>query len=257
MSVKPRRAQQPTLSWPLLLAVFICAYLIMLAGNWLAEQGRDPIMILAQAVGIAIVAAGLARLLAPPKATPDHACANESEEDAERVGPYLAPRVINDTPQPRRLDLRGLTINLLEMMALAERYDRELTLLMISVDNIDVIKKDIGAKGQQRVYQEIGDILSETLRIPDRSGHYGENQFLVILPETDVSNGRQTAERIRRQVVDTEIRVNARNSINTTVSIGVAAFKLGDDPQGLLSRAESALEEAGELGSNRTVQWTA
>lgn len=242
-------------SWPLALGVFVSAYIIMYFGYLFDDRVRDSVVLLAQALGIAIVAVMLARALVQNRDQVQPAASRDDSDD-EREGPFLAPRVINDAP-PHRLDLRGLTINLLEMMALSERYDRDLTLLMISVDNADQLAEELGPKGVTRVKQEVGEILSETLRIPDRSGLYDDNQYLVILPETDVKSGQQTAERIRRQVVDTEIRIDARRRTSTTVSIGVAAFKQGDDPQGLLSRVQSALQEAQELGKNRSVQWTA
>jgi diguanylate cyclase (GGDEF)-like protein len=246
-------------SWPLALGVFVGAYIIMYLGYLFDDRVRDSVVLIAQAFGIAVVAVSLARLLmhSEPRSFPQQANTRAGDHDDEREAPLLAPRVVKGAPPPHRLDLRWLTINLLEMMALAERYDRDLTLLMISVDDTDALTQDAGPKGLKRIFQEIGNILSETLRIPDRSGLYAENQYLVILPETDVKSGQQTAERIRRQVVDADIRIDARRTVSTTVSVGVAAFKPGDDPQGLLSRVQSALQEAQQLGKNRSVQWTA
>ncbi len=156
-------------------------------------------------------------------------------------------------PVTNTLNLRGLTINLLESMALAERYDRDLAVVMLSIDDIEQLKASHGERSIEAVLQMMGDTLVETLRIPDRSGRYQDNTFLLILPETDSTGAKLIAQRVLQKIVTTEVNAGDNGGFNVTASAGVAPFRSGDDPQLILSRAQSALEEARQLGQNQTV----
>jgi len=171
--------------------------------------------------------------------------------------PDSAAHVDDDTstvdPISNTLNSRGLTINLLESMALSERYSRELSVVMMAMDDTDDVFERYGDNGVEAALEMIGDTLVQTLRVPDRAGRYERDVFLLILPETDVDGGTRIAERIRRQVVDLPVKAKRGESFSVTSSAGVAAFRQGDDPQLLITRAESALEEARRLGQNRTI----
>jgi len=156
-------------------------------------------------------------------------------------------------PISNTLNTRGLTINLLESMALSERYSRELSVVMMAMDDTDDVYERYGDAGVEAALEVIGDTLVQTLRVPDRAGRYERDIFLLILPETDVEGGTRIAERIRRQVVDLPVKAKRGEAFSVTSSAGVAAFRQGDDPQLLITRAESALQEARRLGQNRTI----
>jgi len=169
----------------------------------------------------------------------------------------VVPTADDDTstvdPISNTLNSRGLTINLLESMALSEGYSRELSVVMLAMDDTDDVFERHGDSGVEAALEMIGDTLVQTLRVPDRAGRYERDVFLLILPETDVDGGSRIAERIRRQVVDLPVKAGRGESFSVTSSAGVAAFRQSDDPQLLITRAEAALEEARRLGQNRTI----
>ena len=78
-------------------------------------------------------------------------------------------------------------------------------------------------------------------------GRYGGEEFLAILPATDADGAEYCAERIRALIARHEFR----NRYNITVSVGVAAYKIGETVPQLLSRADEALYQAKRDGRNR------
>lgn len=235
---------------------FLLTWAVMYFGYMVDDRVYDTVVVLVQACIVTLLTTIIAALVVPrykydgrsdyvqsPTLEPDH-------ENSLQLS--SAPPVRGS----HHLDLRGLTITLLEMMALSERYDRNLSLVLMAVDDIDVVRDEYGDQASQRVLDEVADVLSDTLRIPDRSGVFADNRFLVILPETTVDSARQIAERVRRQIVGTDVRIDSRRRISATVSAGVTGFKSGDDPQAILDRVEAALAEANTLGSNHSIIWS-
>jgi|GEM_PF-4917670 len=151
------------------------------------------------------------------------------------------------------LSLRSLTISLLESMALAERYTRDLTLVQIVIDDFDGVQSRFGSSAVDAAAAVLGSSILNAVRMPDRVGRYASNCFILVLPETDAIGARQFSERIRRLIVDEEIRAGKGQRFSISVSAGVATFESGDDPQRLIERTEQAVEEAQSLGGNRTV----
>lgn len=151
------------------------------------------------------------------------------------------------------LSLRSLTISLLESMALAERYNRELTMVQIVIDEFDSVQSRFGSSGVDAAIALLGTTIRDAVRMPDRVGRYAPNSFILVLPETDQTGARQFSERIRRLIVEQEIRSDKGERFSISVSCGVAGFESGDDPHRLIERAERALQEAQSMGGNRSV----
>jgi len=149
----------------------------------------------------------------------------------------------------RTLDRRGITIALLDLMALADRYRHELSIAMVDIDRLGQINAEHGNEAGDRVLAAIAGVLADALRMPDRVGRYSANEFLLILPETGLTAGRKLAERIRRTAADTGVDVDGQ-SIRTTISVGVAHFHPGEDLEQFVNRAEKAIRDAKERGGN-------
>lgn len=81
-------------------------------------------------------------------------------------------------------------------------------------------------------------------------GRFGGEEFLVILPGTDLEGARRAAERIREAVAATPFDTEA-GPVPITVSIGVTAHRAGDSMDELLSRADQALYQSKQDGRNR------
>lgn len=160
-------------------------------------------------------------------------------------------------PDSNMLNTRGLTINLLETMALAERYEREFAVVMLGIDRLKDIQESHGEKAVVAAKNMIGDTLVETLRIPDRAGRFEHDQFMIILPETDSEGAKQIAQRVCSAIADVAIDMDGDTRqtgvARLTTSAGVAPFRSGDDPALIIERSQAALAEAQRIGVNQTV----
>jgi diguanylate cyclase (GGDEF)-like protein len=150
------------------------------------------------------------------------------------------------------MNRRGITVGLLDAMAQAERYRTPLTVAMADIDRFKEINETYGREAGDHVLRDVAAILSEALRMPDKVGRYGGEEFLMILPHTTLAQGRKIADRIRASVSKWEFDLGAKK-VHLTISIGLCQFKAGEDLEQLLSHADQALQEAKRGGRNLVV----
>ena len=91
----------------------------------------------------------------------------------------------------------------------------------------------------------------DTIRISDRVFRYGGEEFIVLLPETDLKGVKRLAERIRRNVEALDC-VCEGNHVNMTASFGVATLNANEGEESFFIRADKALYRAKNSGRNRT-----
>ncbi len=151
------------------------------------------------------------------------------------------------------LSRHGITVKLFEFMALADRYGNRLSVAIVGIDHLQDLVGEYGEDARDSALQTITEVLTETIRMPDRIGRYDDDKFLAILPETNMNGACQIAERIRSAVSVTDIGVSARRKVRLTVSIGVTMFRRGEDVNQLLTRVNRILEQAKTQGRNRVL----
>ncbi len=157
--------------------------------------------------------------------------------------------VDNLTRIPNR---RGITTSLLDAMAYASRYAHPLSVALVDLDLLREINRGMGRKAGDKALQSVAAVLGDTLRMPDRAGRYGEEEFLVIMPNTALKNAAKIAERIRTGVENVDLGHNDKK-IPLTVSIGATQFRKGEDLERFMLRVDKALAEAKASGRNRVV----
>ena len=170
---------------------------------------------------------------------------------AERRADELGEQAITDSLTGAR-NRRGITISVLEAMAHAERYGHPLSVAMVDVDYFKEVNDTHGHKAGDRVLQGVAAILTEALRLPDKVGRYGGEEFLLVMPETGLDETSTLTERIRQQVSEAEFDIGDRK-VKLTISIGAVLFEKGEDLEQLVSRADRALYRAKESGRNSVV----
>jgi diguanylate cyclase (GGDEF)-like protein len=133
----------------------------------------------------------------------------------------------------------------------ARRYGHPLTVLMIDLDRFKMINDRYGHEGGDEALKAFADAVRPLLRDTDRFARMGGEEFAVLLPETDLDEGRTLAERLRRATA--EINVDSRHeSFGITASIGVAELQPEDvNAEDTLNRADMALYAAKRGGRNR------
>jgi two-component system cell cycle response regulator len=142
---------------------------------------------------------------------------------------------------------------LADEVARARRHGHRLAVGMLDIDHFKRVNDGFGHPFGDRVIREVARILAETVRQVDKVGRYGGEEFLLVLPDTDLEGARILAERVRA-LVD-EVTFEAEG-FHGTVSIGVAQWTPESDTwEGLVSQADQALDEAKESGRNRVCCW--
>ncbi len=159
-----------------------------------------------------------------------------------------------------RDSLTGL-LNRREMFRLAEREavqtvrkNRPLSTLLLDIDRFKNVNDTRGHAVGDAVIQETARTIATTLRRYDIACRYGGEEFLVILPETDLRQAATGAERLRRVVESTPVAAPDQGEpVRISVSIGVAEMRPGEAVDGLIARADAAMYAAKQGGRNRVV----
>jgi len=149
---------------------------------------------------------------------------------------------------------RRLQEDLEREYARAQRYGRPLACLMLDIDHFKRVNDTYGHQAGDRVLVLLADVLRETLRSTDMAGRFGGEEFMVLAPETSLSNAVIVAERLRQRVSEKSSMAGC-GIPHITVSIGVATTEhpASTDPEALVHLADQALYAAKEGGRNRVV----
>jgi diguanylate cyclase (GGDEF)-like protein len=156
----------------------------------------------------------------------------------------------------------GLTslYNRRHFMSLAERewdrfqrYMRPLSLMIIDIDAFKAINDRWGHDAGDRALKHVADLCASAKRSTDIIARIGGEEFAMLLPETTVADGRILAERLRRKVKQSALRLE-EDAVSMTVSIGIAQGSLSMSAFDVLMKAaDRALYAAKASGRNRTV----
>ena len=141
---------------------------------------------------------------------------------------------------------RALRTKLEEEIERSRRYNRTFALVLLDIDHFKRINDTLGHDAGDSVLQEIAALLSESVRDIDHLGRWGGEEFLLVLPELDLSDALQTARRLRKTVAS-----HAFAGVgNVTASFGLTVFTPSDEIETLTKRADDALYCAKESGRN-------
>jgi two-component system, cell cycle response regulator len=105
------------------------------------------------------------------------------------------------------------------------------------------------------VLREFALRIRRSIRGIDLACRYGGEEFVVIMPETDMAIAAIVAERLRRRIAADPFAIQqGARTIPVTISIGIAAMRSKDDNAAtILKRADQALYQAKRNGRNRVV----
>ena len=132
----------------------------------------------------------------------------------------------------------------------AERYKTALSISMLDIDHFKNINDSYGHTVGDQVLIKLASMMRVGIRESDMVGRYGGEEFLILLPNTDLRKAGELAARLCKYIRETNIEVGEKT--NLTVSIGVAEYRHGEETwQKLLSRADMALYDAKNAGRDR------
>jgi diguanylate cyclase (GGDEF)-like protein len=146
---------------------------------------------------------------------------------------------------------RSLFDHLEQEVHRAQRYGTALSVIMFDLDHFKRINDRWGHAAGDRVLGQIARETHQLLRKTDKAGRYGGEEFVVLLPETDLREALLLAHRLSQRISDTVLTPEHDAPISVTVSVGVATLALNESGEKLIHRADQALYRAKQEGRNR------
>lgn len=138
----------------------------------------------------------------------------------------------------------------------SRRTECNLGIALIDVDNFKDVNDEYGHLAGDAVLRETAKCMSGALRPYDLIGRYGGEEFLLVLPDCNLSQAYTVAERLRSAVFTRPVFIESRSEpLSITVSIGVAATHCAQLTENmLLQAADVAMYRAKQSGRNTTEQ---
>jgi diguanylate cyclase (GGDEF)-like protein len=139
----------------------------------------------------------------------------------------------------------------------ADRYNRDLSILMIDIDNFKQINDQFGHITGDKILKKLAVILGKNLRTSDILVRFGGEEFVALLPETNSHNAYMAAEKLRTSVEDyLYVPLKAKkNNQKVTISIGVSNYPQdADSTISLINQADQRLYLAKSKGKNCTIK---
>jgi diguanylate cyclase (GGDEF)-like protein len=134
----------------------------------------------------------------------------------------------------------------------AQRGGLGLSCIMLDVDHFKRVNDTFGHLQGDEVLKMIATQARASLRAYDLVGRYGGEEFIALLPGTELDTARSVAERLRLAIAACGmLRTPTGQPQPTTVSLGLTEWRMGDTMETLVHRADEALYRAKANGRNR------
>ena len=146
---------------------------------------------------------------------------------------------------------RAISGKLRDLINRANRYKEDFSLVMLDIDHFKKVNDRYGHLTGDEVLEKIATLIRRNIRDTDIVGRYGGEEFIIILPHTNLSSAWGVAERLRSIIEKAEMKDTTGNAFVVTVSQGLSCWERGEDADSLISCADEALYKAKEKGRNR------
>ncbi|RZI44780.1 GGDEF domain-containing protein [Herbaspirillum sp. HC18] len=134
--------------------------------------------------------------------------------------------------------------------ARADRMSRPLTVVLADVDRFKSVNDAYGHEAGDKVLVQIANAIRTGVRHYDLCGRWGGEEFMVIMPEIDASEGAGVVERVRAAIAAIEMTAGEK-ALSLSASFGLAEKRSGESISDMINRADAALFEAKRKGRNR------
>lgn len=151
---------------------------------------------------------------------------------------------------------RQFESRLKQEVASAERQRKPLCAMMLDIDFFKKVNDTYGHIAGDCVLKGVSTVIKKSIRESDIASRYGGEEFVVLLPFTNITEAEVVAERFRKAVeANTVDVVNEKDgsilTVGVTVSVGLYEYSDGDTPQMLYQKADEALYQAKTRGRNQ------
>ncbi len=149
------------------------------------------------------------------------------------------------------LNRRGMDSALADALQQARAHGAGFGMILLDLDRFKVLNDSYGHQAGDEVLRVVGQLLRRTLRPQDAVARWGGEEFLVLLPGSDLEQTQLVAQRLRTAIAD-EVVPYRGHGIHLTASFGIATWSgAGCTAERLLSRLDSLLYDAKRGGRNQ------
>ena len=163
--------------------------------------------------------------------------------NAVRIGE--AERLSQTDDLTKLHNARYLRQFLLNEIRRARRYGSSVAALFLDLDDFKRVNDAHGHLAGSHVLMEMAAVILSSIRDTDAVARYGGDEFVIVLPDTQMEVAGTVAERIREKIAHHEFNGGRNLKLSLTASFGVAAFPVhASSPQQLIACADTAMYEA-------------
>lgn len=146
---------------------------------------------------------------------------------------------------------RKIISSLQEEVIRSNRYGAPLSISILDLDHFKKVNDTYGHTAGDEVLRNVAARLRTHIRHPDTIGRYGGEEFLIVLPNSQMQAAAEQASRLCQQVRNLQIDVN-ETILSVTISVGIAQFRMGQENwEEFLHRADEAMYQAKDQGRDR------
>ena len=151
------------------------------------------------------------------------------------------------------LHVRRFTLHRLRQeVKRSRRYGPGLSIILCDIDHFKSVNDNYGHPAGDRVLEMIAESIRGALRVDvDIAGRFGGEEFLIVVPQTNLEGASECAERLRAAVEELTVPISGDRTLQVTMSFGVAQLGTDESELQLISRADGALYKAKKAGRNR------
>lgn len=140
------------------------------------------------------------------------------------------------------------------LLGKAQSQDKNLAVMILDIDHFKSVNDTYGHDAGDVVLKEFSARVKRNIRGVDLACRFGGEEFVVIMPDTDVTSAELIAERVRQAIAEKGFDIKGQRPLSVTVSVGVSFNEnAADTPESLIKRADVALYRAKREGRNRVI----
>ncbi|HOW22383.1 MAG TPA: GGDEF domain-containing protein [Sedimentibacter sp.] len=136
-------------------------------------------------------------------------------------------------------------------ISFSERYGNSISLILFDIDDFKGVNDKYGHLAGDNVIKKVAETINNAVRKTDIFARWGGDEFVLLLPNTDLMQALNMAERIKLCISNTSFEPD----INISCSFGVATYEKNDTKESLLRKVDDLLLQAKANGKNRMAMY--
>ncbi len=128
----------------------------------------------------------------------------------------------------------------------------QLGLIVLDIDHFKRINDTYGHDAGDSMLVTVSQVIRNSIREQDSASRWGGEEFLIVLPDTDLDGAVIVAERIRKQIAAIKVLIE-KQAVIASVTLGVSSFCAGESISSAIARADASLYQGKKTGRNRVV----